>query len=82
MCKYAGSTHIRLKITEKCVKQVVSHIILRDSGSGMGGYLGMGRELQLLPEGEVAGVAEAGDDVGVAGEFFVDGGDPEGDFVA
>ena len=40
------------------------------------------RPLQLVAEGEVAGVAEAGDDVAVAGEFLVDGGHPEGDFVA
>ena len=38
--------------------------------------------LQFVAEGEVAGVAEAGDDVGVAGELFIDGGDPEGDFFA
>ena len=40
------------------------------------------RPLQFVTEGEVAGVAEAGDDVAVAGEFLVDGGHPEGDFVA
>ena len=37
---------------------------------------------EFVAEGEVAGVTEAGDDVAVAGEFFVDGGDPEGDFIA
>ena len=40
------------------------------------------RGLQLPAEGEVAGVAEAGDDVAVAGKFLVDGGHPEGDLVA
>ena len=40
------------------------------------------QSLQFPAEGEVAGVAEAGDDVGVAGEFLVDGGDPEGDFIS
>lgn len=35
----------------------------------------------FLSVGEVAGVAEAGDDVGMGGEFFIDGGYPEGHLV-
>ena len=44
--------------------------------------LGRGQSSEFVAEGEVAGIAQARDDVAVAGEFLVDGGDPEGDFVA
>ena len=65
--------------TNNCAKQVVLHNYRCSERAG-----GRSRRwgLQLFSEGEVAGVADAGDDVAAAGELLVDGGDPEGDVVA